>query len=318
MRALQPRAAAVGWRRSSGRPPSRPCVQRPPGPARAVSVLAADQRAGARHHDGQTTRVLRVRTALGLLEADVAREQAVAVAPVLLADRQPRRVRTSARPPAFAQRYSALSPAALIFAIRASAPAGVDWRRADIRIAGIGGFLGGVGAVHGPTKGGPATGRNPTVREGASASPKGLKARSPVCQRAGPPAPRPARARFGLRQAGRRVGSGAPPGGRRGADHPPARRRDGIGSGPRGALRVSGALCSVRCGGGAVSCAPDGAAHSRAGHAEEFLEFADGVLANAVELDEGGLLASGWSLGCLPRSRPLAWRRACPRACARG
>jgi hypothetical protein len=39
-----------------------------------------------------------------------------------------------------------------------------------------------------------------------------------------------------------------------------------------------------------VSGAPDGAVHSRAGHAEEFLEFADGVLAGAVELDEVGFL----------------------------
>ena len=33
--------------------------------------------------------------------------------------------------------------------------------------------MGGVGAVHGPADGGPVTRRNPTVREGASASPKG-------------------------------------------------------------------------------------------------------------------------------------------------
>src|SRR4030095_8507915 len=64
-------------------------------------------------------------------------------------------------------------------------PAGADWRRADIRIAGIGGLVSGGGAVHGPAKAGPATGRNPTVREGASASPKGLKARSSIGQRGG-------------------------------------------------------------------------------------------------------------------------------------
>src|SRR5687768_17048519 len=45
-----------------------------------------------------------------------------------------------------------------------------------MRIAGIGGLVGGVAAVHGPTEGGPATGRNPTVREAASASRTALKA----------------------------------------------------------------------------------------------------------------------------------------------
>ena len=74
----------------------------------------------------------------------------------------------------------------------------------------------GVGAVHGPAKGGPATGRNPTAREGAPASPKGLKARSPVRQRAGLPAPTPASA--GLNLVGRNenqvgdVSGFAPPG----------------------------------------------------------------------------------------------------------
>jgi hypothetical protein len=76
---------------------------------------------------------------------------------------------------------------------------GADWQPADIRIAGIGGLVGGVRAVHGPAKGGPATSRNSTAREGASASPKGLKARSSVCHRAGLPAPTPARAWIGLR-----------------------------------------------------------------------------------------------------------------------
>lgn len=75
-----------------------------------------------------------------------------------------------------------------------------DWRRVAIRVAGIGRLVVGVGAVHGPAKGGPATGRNPTAREGAPASPKGLKARSPVRQRAGLPAPTPASAGFGLGQ----------------------------------------------------------------------------------------------------------------------
>ena len=75
-----------------------------------------------------------------------------------------------------------------------------DWRRVAIRVAGIGRLVVGVGAVHGPAKGGSATGRNPTAREGAPASPKGLKARSPVRQRAGLPAPTPASAGFGLGQ----------------------------------------------------------------------------------------------------------------------
>lgn len=75
-----------------------------------------------------------------------------------------------------------------------------DWRRVAIRVAGIGRLVVGVGAVHGPAKGGPATGRNPTAREGAPASPKGLKARSPVRQRAGLPAPTPESAGFGLGQ----------------------------------------------------------------------------------------------------------------------
>jgi hypothetical protein len=79
-------------------------------------------------------------------------------------------------------------------------PAFLDWRHVAIRVAGIGRLVVGVGAVHGPAKGGPATGRNPTAREGAPASPKGLKARSPVHQRAGLPAPTPASAGFGLGQ----------------------------------------------------------------------------------------------------------------------
>jgi hypothetical protein len=40
----------------------------------------------------------------------------------------------------------------------------------EMRIAGLGGLMGGVGAVHGPAQGGPATGRNPTVRSGSPAS----------------------------------------------------------------------------------------------------------------------------------------------------
>jgi integrase family protein with SAM-like domain len=45
---------------------------------------------------------------------------------------------------------------------------------------------GGAGAVHARTSGGPASGPEPDRREGALASPKGLKARPVVCHRQGP------------------------------------------------------------------------------------------------------------------------------------
>lgn len=114
----------------------------------------------------------------------------------------------------------------------------------------------------------------------------------------------------GLRHSGRRVGSGAERViGQRA-------RRDTIGLwGTRGCAPSVRRPLQRPLGGGAVSGAPDGGVYGRAGPAE-FPQFADGVFAGAVELDEVGFLYQA-ELG-LPAAQPsVGLGDADPGACAR-